>query len=59
MSPLHMFRTLRQGPLRVAVIGSGNWGTVAARMIAQNTQSSYLFESQVKMYVMTALAHRD
>jgi glycerol-3-phosphate dehydrogenase (NAD+) len=35
----------------VAVIGSGNWGTVAARIVGQNVLGSKQFEDDVNMWV--------
>jgi len=45
------WKFLRNGPLRVAIVGSGNWGTAVARIIGQNTSRSFVFESKVNMYV--------
>jgi glycerol-3-phosphate dehydrogenase (NAD+) len=37
---------------RIAIIGSGNWGTTIAKVIAENTQSNTdLFEKDVQMWV--------
>ncbi|KAK4779360.1 hypothetical protein SAY86_006888 [Trapa natans] len=36
---------------RVAVIGSGNWGTVAAKLIASNTLKLPSFHDEVRMWV--------
>ncbi len=36
---------------RVSVVGSGNWGTVAARIAAQNALRSDRFEDEVRMWV--------
>ncbi|GAB7349551.1 hypothetical protein MBLNU459_g0250t1 [Dothideomycetes sp. NU459] len=37
---------------KVAVIGSGNWGTTIAKVVAENTRSnSELFEEEVQMWV--------
>lgn len=46
-----VWSSLRNGPLRVAIIGSGNWGTATAKIMAENTAKSYLFHKQVNMYV--------
>ena len=46
-----VWNSLRFGPLKVAVIGSGNWGTAVARIVGQNVQKSYLFNKTVPMYV--------
>lgn len=39
------------GPLRVAIIGSGNWGSCVAKIIGTNTRRAYFFEPKVRMYV--------
>lgn len=36
---------------RIGVIGSGNWGTAAARLIAENVQRLDDFDDTVKMWV--------
>ncbi|ODQ82137.1 hypothetical protein BABINDRAFT_32429 [Babjeviella inositovora NRRL Y-12698] len=39
-------------PYRVCVIGSGNWGTTIAKVIAENTAAKpELFQNEVKMWV--------
>lgn len=39
-------------PFRVAIIGSGNWGTAVARIVAQNTsEKPEIFEKDVNMWV--------
>ncbi|XP_021733840.1 glycerol-3-phosphate dehydrogenase [NAD(+)]-like [Chenopodium quinoa] len=36
---------------KVAVIGSGNWGSVAAKLIASNTLNYNIFHDEVRMWV--------
>ncbi|CAO2833095.1 unnamed protein product [Amaranthus hypochondriacus] len=36
---------------KVAVIGSGNWGSVAAKLIASNTINNNIFHDEVRMWV--------
>lgn len=36
---------------RVAVIGSGNWGTTVAKIVAENTKELSQFEEEVRMWV--------
>lgn len=36
---------------KVAVIGSGNWGSVAAKLVAKNALSNAHFHDEVRMYV--------
>jgi len=38
-------------PFKVTIIGSGNWGTTAAKLVAENTKSSPHFVTQVNMWV--------
>ncbi|KAH0480336.1 MAG: uncharacterized protein KVP18_000777 [Porospora cf. gigantea A] len=52
-----MFSQLRKGPLKVSIIGSGNWGTCIARIVAENVQQSYIFDNDVKIWVHADLTH--
>ncbi|KAG0565971.1 hypothetical protein KC19_7G027800 [Ceratodon purpureus] len=36
---------------RIAVIGSGNWGSVAAKLLASNARSQACFHDEVRMWV--------
>lgn len=38
-------------PLRVTIVGSGNWGSAIAKVIGGNVASNQYFESRVPMYV--------
>ncbi|OXB58384.1 hypothetical protein ASZ78_012412 [Callipepla squamata] len=38
-------------PLRVCIVGSGNWGSAIARIIGKNVQKSNRFDPTVKMWV--------
>ncbi|KRZ99062.1 uncharacterized protein AC631_05188, partial [Debaryomyces fabryi] len=41
-----------ESPFKVAVIGSGNWGTTIAKVLAENTaEKSDIFAKQVDMWV--------
>ncbi|CAI4950297.1 CGH_3_HP_G0046350.mRNA.1.CDS.1 [Saccharomyces cerevisiae] len=43
---------LKRAPFKVTVIGSGNWGTTIAKVIAENTElHSHIFEPEVRMWV--------
>ncbi|KAK8880396.1 glycerol-3-phosphate dehydrogenase [Tritrichomonas musculus] len=44
---------------RVGVIGSGNWGTTAARLIAENVQHLNDFDNTVKMWVFDEKVHGE
>ena len=44
---------------RVGVIGSGNWGTTAARLIAENVQRLDDFDDTVKMWVFDEKVHGE
>ena len=38
-------------PLRVSIIGSGNWGTAVAKIVAENTATHAQFAPKVKMWM--------
>lgn len=39
-------------PFRIAIIGSGNWGTAVAKLVAENcAEKPEIFEKQVNMWV--------
>lgn len=44
---------------RVGIIGSGNWGTTAARLIAENVQRLDDFDNTVKMWVFDEKVHGE
>ncbi|PHJ19253.1 nad-dependent glycerol-3-phosphate dehydrogenase [Cystoisospora suis] len=46
-----LFQVLQKGPLKVAVVGSGNWGSVIGKIVAKNAQRSYVFHNDVRMWV--------
>eukprot|EP01054_Gregarina_sp_Poly1_P003279 Gregarina_sp_Poly_1__3278@NODE_1938_length_3041_cov_149_372562_g1249_i0_p2_GENE_NODE_1938_length_3041_cov_149_372562_g1249_i0NODE_1938_length_3041_cov_149_372562_g1249_i0_p2_ORF_typecomplete_len410_score56_77NAD_Gly3P_dh_N/PF01210_23/2_1e47NAD_Gly3P_dh_C/PF07479_14/6_2e45F420_oxidored/PF03807_17/0_0022ApbA/PF02558_16/0_0016Rossmannlike/PF10727_9/0_077Rossmannlike/PF10727_9/5_8e03IlvN/PF07991_12/0_1IlvN/PF07991_12/2e03UDPG_MGDP_dh_N/PF03721_14/0_073NAD_binding_2/PF03446_15/0_13_NODE_1938_length_3 len=46
-----LLQVLRHGPLRIAVIGSGNWGTAVGLLVAENAQESYMFHTTVPLWV--------
>ncbi|KAI8096197.1 glycerol-3-phosphate dehydrogenase [NAD+] [Halteromyces radiatus] len=43
--------------LKVSVIGSGNWGSCIARICAENTASSDMFEKDIRMWVFEELVN--
>lgn len=44
--------SIKREPFKVTVIGSGNWGTTIAKVVAENTAlHPHLFEKQVEMWV--------
>lgn len=41
-----------ENPFRIAIIGSGNWGTAVAKLVAENTaEKPEIFQKQVNMWV--------
>eukprot|EP01054_Gregarina_sp_Poly1_P003277 Gregarina_sp_Poly_1__3276@NODE_1938_length_3041_cov_149_372562_g1249_i0_p1_GENE_NODE_1938_length_3041_cov_149_372562_g1249_i0NODE_1938_length_3041_cov_149_372562_g1249_i0_p1_ORF_typecomplete_len429_score61_32NAD_Gly3P_dh_N/PF01210_23/5_7e46NAD_Gly3P_dh_C/PF07479_14/1_1e42ApbA/PF02558_16/0_021F420_oxidored/PF03807_17/0_6F420_oxidored/PF03807_17/1_2e04_NODE_1938_length_3041_cov_149_372562_g1249_i0981288 len=46
-----IIKCLKDGPLRVAIFGSGNWGSAVAKIVALNAADSYLFATEIKMWV--------
>jgi glycerol-3-phosphate dehydrogenase (NAD+) len=46
------YSSIQKPPFVVSVIGSGNWGTTVAKIIAENTRENpLLFEQEVRMWV--------
>ncbi|CCF57095.1 hypothetical protein KAFR_0C01000 [Kazachstania africana CBS 2517] len=44
--------SLNRNPFKITVIGSGNWGTTIAKVVAENTQHfPHLFQKDVNMWV--------
>eukprot|EP00922_Rhytidocystis_sp_ex-Travisia-forbesii_P069087 GHVS01103087.1.p1 GENE.GHVS01103087.1~~GHVS01103087.1.p1 ORF type:complete len:415 (-),score=36.12 GHVS01103087.1:192-1436(-) len=52
-----LFQALRKGPLKVSVIGSGNWGSVIARIVAHNAKHSYIFHDVIRMWVFEEIVN--
>ncbi|SOV78001.1 glycerol-3-phosphate dehydrogenase, putative [Plasmodium sp. gorilla clade G3] len=46
-------------PLKVSIIGSGNWGTVVSRIIGMNAQKLKIFHPVVKMYVKEEIVEEE
>lgn len=46
-----VWQFLKDGPLKVAIIGSGNWGSAIAKVVGINTKKSFFFEDTVPIYV--------
>ncbi|KAG5359569.1 Glycerol-3-phosphate dehydrogenase [NAD(+)] 1 [Yarrowia sp. C11] len=51
-APLSAVNTAGKAPFKVAVVGSGNWGTTVAKIVAENcTAHPELFEPEVRVWV--------
>ncbi|EUD65604.1 glycerol-3-phosphate dehydrogenase [NAD+] [Plasmodium inui San Antonio 1] len=46
-------------PLKVSVIGSGSWGTVVSKIVAENTHKSKIFHPVVRMYVKEEIVDNE
>ncbi|CAG9476711.1 glycerol-3-phosphate dehydrogenase, putative [Plasmodium vivax] len=46
-------------PLKVSVIGSGSWGTVVSKIVAENTHKSKIFHPLVRMYVKEEIVDNE
>ncbi|XP_064410381.1 glycerol-3-phosphate dehydrogenase 1-like protein [Latimeria chalumnae] len=44
-------------PLKVCIVGSGNWGSAIARIVGNNVQSMQKFASTVKMWVFEEIVN--
>ena len=42
---------LKTGPLKVAILGSGNWGSAIAKIVGHNAKKTFFFQDTVPMYV--------
>lgn len=49
-SQVSMYSLLKTGPLKITILGNGNWGCAVARVVALNTKESYLFDDTVTMW---------
>lgn len=49
----------QNGPLKVAIIGSGNWGTAVSKIIGENTKKLKIFHPNVKMYVKEEIVDNE
>lgn len=50
-----ILQALRKGPLKISIVGSGNWGCVIGGIMARNALKSYLFCDTVRMWVYEEL----
>uniref|UniRef100_A0A6I9QPZ1 Glycerol-3-phosphate dehydrogenase [NAD(+)] n=2 Tax=Elaeis guineensis var. tenera TaxID=51953 RepID=A0A6I9QPZ1_ELAGV len=57
MAPTMEDQQMMRGQYRVVVIGSGNWGSVAAKLIASNTIKQPIFYDEVWMWVYEETLH--
>ncbi|XP_026191976.1 glycerol-3-phosphate dehydrogenase 1-like protein [Cyclospora cayetanensis] len=46
-----LLQALQRGPLKVSLVGSGNWGTAVGKIVAMNAKDSHIFHSDVRMWV--------
>ena len=46
-----VWNNLRNGPSKVCILGSGNWGSAIAKVIGRNTQKYFFFKDEVDMWV--------
>eukprot|EP01069_Polyplicarium_translucidae_P003098 Polyplicarium_translucidae@DN2212_c0_g1_i4.p1 len=46
-----IWSVFRRGPLKVSIMGSGNWGSAISRIIGDSAASSYLFHDEVLIWV--------
>ncbi|CDJ60892.1 glycerol-3-phosphate dehydrogenase, putative [Eimeria maxima] len=46
-----LLQALQKGPLKVSLVGSGNWGTAVGKIVASNAKNSHIFNTDVRMWV--------
>lgn len=51
MNTSSLFNILRKGPLKVTILGAGNWGSAVSILAAENCAESYLFHERVTLWV--------
>uniref|UniRef100_A0A8C9GSV4 Glycerol-3-phosphate dehydrogenase NAD-dependent N-terminal domain-containing protein n=1 Tax=Piliocolobus tephrosceles TaxID=591936 RepID=A0A8C9GSV4_9PRIM len=47
----NLFDKLKECPLKIAILGSGNWATTISKVVGVNAQNNDIFENEVKMWV--------
>ncbi|CRG97731.1 glycerol-3-phosphate dehydrogenase, putative [Plasmodium gallinaceum] len=47
----NLFDKLKDGPLKISILGSGNWASAISKVVGTNAQNNYLFENEVKIWV--------
>ncbi|CRH02591.1 glycerol-3-phosphate dehydrogenase, putative [Plasmodium relictum] len=47
----NLFDKLKDGPLKISILGSGNWASAISKVVGTNAKNNYLFENEVKMWV--------
>ncbi|VWU51158.1 glycerol-3-phosphate dehydrogenase, putative [Hepatocystis sp. ex Piliocolobus tephrosceles] len=47
----NLFDKLKECPLKIGILGSGNWATTISKVVGTNAQNNEIFENEVKMWV--------
>ncbi|SBT48536.1 glycerol-3-phosphate dehydrogenase, putative [Plasmodium ovale wallikeri] len=55
----NLFDKLKEGPLKISILGSGNWACAISKIVGVNAKDNYLFENEVKMWVRDELVNGE
>ncbi|CAG9472232.1 glycerol-3-phosphate dehydrogenase, putative [Plasmodium vivax] len=55
----NLFDKLREGPLKISILGSGNWASAISKIVGTNAKNNYLFENEVKMWIRDELVNGE
>ncbi|CZT99323.1 glycerol-3-phosphate dehydrogenase [Plasmodium falciparum NF54] len=47
----NLFDKLKDGPLKISILGSGNWASAISKVVGTNAKNNYLFENEVRMWI--------
>ncbi|CXJ19980.1 glycerol-3-phosphate dehydrogenase, putative [Plasmodium berghei] len=45
-----IFDKLKEGPLKVSIIGCGNWASAICKIVGTNAKNNYILDNEVKMW---------
>ncbi|KAI4834885.1 glycerol-3-phosphate dehydrogenase NAD [Plasmodium brasilianum] len=50
---------LKEGPLKISILGSGNWASAISKIVGTNAKNNYLFENEVKMWIRDEIVNGE
>ncbi|CAD2104793.1 glycerol-3-phosphate dehydrogenase, putative [Plasmodium vinckei brucechwatti] len=45
-----IFDKLKEGPLKISILGCGNWASAICRIVGANAKNNYILDNEVKMW---------
>ncbi|GAW83544.1 glycerol-3-phosphate dehydrogenase [Plasmodium gonderi] len=55
----NLFDKLKEGPLKISILGSGNWASAISKIVGTNAKNNYLFENEVKMWIRDEMVNGE